>query len=90
LRAPNTGWPTVETTLPRLDCRVKIARVPPTGAARPPFFTYLGVHLYYPGGQMGHRVEMLIKWIAGRFGERQGALIEDELPDVERASPAVR
>jgi hypothetical protein len=39
---------------------------------------------------MGHPVDVLIKWIAGRFGERQGALIEGELPDVGRASPAVR
>jgi NADH dehydrogenase len=54
---------------------------------RPAFFTYLGVHLYYLGGQMGHRVQVLMKWIAARFGERQGALIEGELASVERASP---
>jgi NADH dehydrogenase len=54
---------------------------------RPAFFTYLGVHLYYLGGQMGHRLEVLIKWIGARFGERQGALIEGELASVERAPP---
>jgi NADH dehydrogenase len=56
-------------------------------SGRPAFFTYLGVHLYYLGGQMGHRVEVLIKWIGARFGERQSALIEGELGSVERASP---
>jgi NADH:quinone reductase (non-electrogenic) len=54
---------------------------------RPAFFTYLGVHLYYLGGQMGNRVEVLIKWIAARFGERQSALIEGELASVERVPP---
>ena len=54
---------------------------------RPAFFTYLGVHLYYLGGQLGHRVEVLIKWIGARFGERQSALIEGELASVERAPP---
>ena len=51
------------------------------------FFTYLGVHLYYLGGQMGRRLEVLIKWIGARFGERQSALIEGELETVERAPP---
>jgi NADH dehydrogenase len=53
---------------------------------RPAFFTYLGVHLYYLSGQMGNRVEVLIKWIGARFGERQSALIEGDLASVERAS----
>jgi NADH dehydrogenase FAD-containing subunit len=60
---------------------------------RPAFFTYLGVHLYYLGGQMGNRLEVLIKWIGARFGERQSALIEGELESVDRVStqaPAVR
>jgi NADH dehydrogenase len=52
---------------------------------RPAFFTYLAVHLYYLGGQMGRRVEVLIKWIGARFGERQSALIEGELESVDRA-----
>ena len=54
---------------------------------RPAFFTYLAVHLYYLGGQTGRRVEVLIKWIGARFGERQSALIEGELASVERAPP---
>jgi NADH:quinone reductase (non-electrogenic) len=54
---------------------------------RPAFFTYLGVHLYYLGGQLGRRLEVLIKWIGARFGERQSALIEGELATIER-SPA--
>jgi NADH:ubiquinone reductase (H+-translocating) len=56
-------------------------------SGRPAFFTYLGVHLFYLGGQMGRRVEVLIKWIGARFGERQSALIEGELSSVERAPP---
>ena len=52
---------------------------------RPAFFTYLGVHLYYLGGQLGRRLEVLIKWIGARFGERQSALIEGELATVERS-----
>ena len=55
---------------------------------RPAFFTYLGVHLYYLGGQMGRRLEVLIKWIGARFGERQSALIEGALASVERAPAA--
>ena len=55
---------------------------------RPAFFTYLGVHLYYLGGQIGRRVEVLIKWIGARFGERQSALIEGELATVERSRRA--
>ena len=54
---------------------------------RPAFFTYLGVHLYYLGGQTGRRLEVLIKWVGARFGERQSALIEGELASVERALP---
>ena len=52
---------------------------------RPAFFTYLGVHLYYLGGQLGRRLEVLIKWIGARFGERQSALIAGQLASVERA-----
>jgi NADH:quinone reductase (non-electrogenic) len=54
---------------------------------RPAFFTYLGVHLYYLGGQLGNRLEVLIKWIGARFGDRPSALIEGELASVERAPP---
>ena len=55
---------------------------------RPAFFTYLGVHLYYLGGQTGRRVEVLMRWVGARFGQRQSALIEGELASVERESPA--
>ena len=54
----------------------------------PAFLTYLGVHLYYIGGQRGRRLEVLIKWIGTRFGERQSALIESELASIEREPPA--
>jgi NADH:ubiquinone reductase (H+-translocating) len=54
---------------------------------RPAFFTYLGVHLYYLGGEAGRRLDVLIKWIGARFGQRQSALIEHQLDRVERAPP---
>jgi len=57
-------------------------------SGRPAFFTYLAVHLFYLGGQMGRRLEVMIKWVGARFGERQSALIEGELASVERASPS--
>ena len=60
-------------------------------SGRPAFLTYLGVHLYYLGGQAGRRVEVLMKWVGARFGERQSALIEGELASVEPgASEAAR
>jgi NADH:ubiquinone reductase (H+-translocating) len=55
---------------------------------RPAFLTYLGVHLFYLGGQVGRRLEVLIKWVGARFGERQSALIEGELASVERPPEA--
>ena len=59
----------------------------------PAFLTYLGVHLYYLGGQMGRRIGVLMKWVGARFGQRQSALIASELGslDQEASSPhAVR
>ena len=50
------------------------------------FLTYLGVHLYYLGGAPGRRLEVLVKWIGTRFGERQSALIEGELPRHARSA----
>jgi NADH dehydrogenase len=47
------------------------------------FFTYLGVHLYYLGGAPGHRIKVLIDWIAARSGYRQNQVIEGSLPVVE-------
>src|SRR5215207_1020156 len=52
------------------------------------FLTYVGVHLFYLGGQLGRRLEVMFKWVGARFGERQSALIEGELASVERATPA--
>jgi NADH dehydrogenase len=43
------------------------------------FLTYLSVHLYYLGGAPGHRVKVLIDWIASRSGYRQNQVIEGEL-----------
>jgi NADH:ubiquinone reductase (H+-translocating) len=48
-------------------------------SGRPAWFTYLGVHLYYLGGQVGRRGEVLIKWLGARAGERQSALIDGDL-----------
>ena len=56
----------------------------------PAFFIYLAVHLYYLGGARGRRVEVLIKWIGARFGQRQSALIEGELASVERGTRAAQ
>ena len=53
----------------------------------PAFLTYLSVHLYYLGGSVGRRLEVLIKWIGVRFGQRQSALVGGELASVERAAP---
>ena len=55
---------------------------------RPAFLTYVGVHLFYLGGQLGRRFEVMLRWVGARFGERQSALIEGDLASVERASPA--
>jgi NADH dehydrogenase len=51
-------------------------------SGRVAFMTYAGVHLYYLGGAPGRRIEVLIKWIGARFGERRDALIEGELSEV--------
>jgi NADH dehydrogenase len=49
-------------------------------SGRPAFFTYLTVHLYYLGGAPGHRVKVLVDWIASRAGYRQNQVIEGQLP----------
>ena len=56
-------------------------------SGRPAFFTYLGVHLYYLGGQTGRRVGVLMKWAGARFGQRQSALIERAPDSGDRAPP---
>jgi NADH dehydrogenase len=57
-------------------------------SGRPAFLTYIGVHLFYLGGQTGRRLGVIIKWVGARFGQRQSALIEGELASVERALSA--
>ncbi len=57
-------------------------------SGRMAFLTYVGVHLFYLGGQTGRRLQVMFKWVGARFGERQSALIEGELASVERASPS--
>ena len=68
----------------RAICEIRGLRL----SGRLAFLTYLGVHLFYLGGQTGRRLEVMLKWIGARFGERQSALIEGELASVERASPS--
>ena len=46
---------------------------------------YSRAEILYLGGQVGRRLEVLIKWLGARFGERQSALIEGDLASVERA-----
>jgi NADH:ubiquinone reductase (H+-translocating) len=48
-------------------------------SGRPAFFLYLGVHLFYLGGAPGHRVKVLVDWIAARLGYRQNQVIQGEL-----------
>ena len=48
--------------------------------------TYLGVHLFYLGGE-GKRLKLLIDWITTRFGDRGNQVIQGELSSVERAPP---
>ena len=50
----------------------------------PAFFIYLAVHLYYLGGPRGRRIEVLLRWIGAGFGERQSALVQGDLGEIER------
>jgi NADH dehydrogenase len=53
------------------------------------FLTYLGVHLYYLGGGVGRRLEVLTDWITARVGRPQSPVIQAGLGSVERgAAPA--
>ena len=54
----------------------------------PAFATYLGVHLFYLGGE-GKRLKILIDWVTTFFGNRGNQVIEGELATVERAPPTV-
>jgi NADH dehydrogenase len=53
-------------------------------SGRAAFFTYLTVHLYYLGGAPGHRVKVLVDWIASRAGYRQNQVIEGQLPGARK------
>jgi NADH:quinone reductase (non-electrogenic) len=44
------------------------------------FCMYLGVHLYYLGGVLGHRLGVLAKWIGAGTGMRGDRVIVGELP----------
>jgi NADH dehydrogenase len=66
----------------RAVCEIRGLRL----SGRPAFLTYVFVHLFYLGGQLGRRLEVMFKWVGARFGERQSALIEGELASVERAA----
>jgi NADH dehydrogenase len=54
----------------------------------PAFATYLGVHLFYLGGD-GKRIKLLTDWVTTFFGNRGNQVIEGELSTVERAAPTV-
>jgi NADH dehydrogenase len=54
----------------------------------PAFATYLGVHLFYLGGE-GKRIKVLTDWVTTYFGNRGNQVIEGELATVERAPPTV-
>jgi NADH:ubiquinone reductase (H+-translocating) len=54
----------------------------------PAFATYLGVHLYYLGGE-GKRLKVLTDWLTTFTGNRGSQLIAGELESVDRA-PAAR
>ncbi|HEX2415826.1 MAG TPA: NAD(P)/FAD-dependent oxidoreductase [Thermoleophilaceae bacterium] len=56
----------------------------------PAFMIYLGVHLYYLGGPRGRRIEVLLRWIGAAFGQRQSALVEGRLDEIERVPPSAQ
>jgi len=49
-------------------------------SGRPAFYMYLGVHLYYLSGVLGHRFAVLRAWIEARFGIRGEQVIKAGLP----------
>jgi len=53
-------------------------------SGRPAFFTYLGVHLYYLGGGVGRRLNVLTDWTTARIGRPQSPVIEAGLDNAER------
>ncbi len=63
-------------------CEVRGRRI----SGRLAFFMYLGVHLYYLSGVLGHRVAVLRSWTQARFGIRSEQVIEGVLPTIATAS----
>ena len=61
----------------RAVCEIRGHRL----SGRLAFMTYLTVHLYYLGGAPGHRLKVLLDWIASRLGFRQNQVIEGTLPN---------
>ncbi len=49
-------------------------------SGRPAFAMYLGVHLYYLGGGVGRRLEILTDWVTARIGHPENQVIEGDLP----------
>jgi NADH dehydrogenase len=64
----------------RAVCEVRGRRL----SGRLAFFMYLGVHLYYLSGVLGHRLGVLFTWTAARFGVRGERLIEGRVPGRRR------
>jgi NADH dehydrogenase len=52
----------------------------------PAFLMYLGVHLYYLGGVLGRRLQVLGAWARTGFGTLRGRVVEGELPPAGRPS----
>jgi NADH:ubiquinone reductase (H+-translocating) len=57
-------------------------------SGRPALAMYLGVHLFYLGGE-GKRLKLLTDWVTARIGDRGSQVITGELSTVERAPPTV-
>jgi NADH:ubiquinone reductase (H+-translocating) len=68
----------------RAICEIRGAKL----SGWPAFATYLGVHLFYLGGE-GKRIKVLTDWVTTFFGDRGNQVIEGELSTVERAPPTV-
>ena len=45
------------------------------------------MHLYYLGGGVGRRLEVLTDWITARIGHLENQVIQGELESVERVAP---
>jgi NADH:ubiquinone reductase (H+-translocating) len=58
-------------------------------SGRPALAIYLGVHLFYLGGE-GKRLKLLIDWATARIGARGNQVVESDLSSVERAPPSVQ